>query len=87
LWEKDPTCHWCNIETIWVFKNGGRLPWNAATIDHYFSRYQIDERKKWGSPVVLSCSQCNQRRGSAETRLQPIEELQRRGKQHETNEV
>ena len=75
LHELDPTCHWCGTVTILRETKGGRLNDEDATIDHYFSRYHLTERKRWGNPVVISCYRCNHDRGQKETKEQPMIEL------------
>lgn len=78
LWEADPKCYWCEIETVYTEMKGGKFKINEATIDHYFSKYHKEDRARWGNPVVLACYKCNHDRGAKETSEQPIEELWRR---------
>ena len=70
LWEANPHCHYCGIETIWhSSKHNETLPDNAATIDHVISR--LDPRRYLlpyypSSLFVLACSRCNHERGARE---------------------
>jgi len=81
LWLEDPRCHWCKNETLWVEVPGGALPPNGATLDHLYTRYEMEKRRAFGNPFVLSCNKCNHDLGEEATRAQPIEELWRRAGQ------
>jgi hypothetical protein len=84
LWLENPLCHWCGIETIWIeLKNGGKLPDDAATIDHLYTRYELEKRQEMGNPRVLACNKCNHDLGEKATAAQPIEELWRRAGQYD----
>lgn len=83
LFDADPKCHWCGRETVWTELPGGKLPPNAATLDHLYTRYEMETRASMGNPFVLACNQCNHDRGEEATRQQPIEELWRRAGQLE----
>lgn len=81
LWAEDPKCHWCGIETQWPEIKGGSLPDDAATLDHLYTKYEMEKRKSEGNPFVLACNKCNHDRGVEATKEQPIEELWRRAGQ------
>lgn len=57
LWQRDPRCLWCGIETD---INGRHEP-DTATLDHLHRRSQRAGRHL--PPVVLACRQCNNDRG------------------------
>lgn len=88
LWEADPRCHWCQQPTIIIFRpqrvDGGvikRLPVlpNEATTDHLNDRYGERPVVTDGTETtVLSCYECNHRRGQEATAARPIEELWKR---------
>jgi 5-methylcytosine-specific restriction endonuclease McrA len=82
LFEQDPHCHWCHCLTVWIEREGGG--WyqeNAATLDHLYTRYEMNKRVETGNPFVLACNKCNHDRGAEATKAQPIEELWRRAGQ------
>ena len=86
LWETDPHCYWCGKLTIWIdlSKRVKKQEWkDAATIDHLYTRYEMEMRKTNGNPVVLACQECNHRRGAEATKAQPIEELWKRAGQYD----
>jgi hypothetical protein len=83
LWLEDPHCHWCGIITRWLSPEGGKLPEDAATIDHLYTRYEMEKRKEMGNPCVLACNKCNHDLGEQATAAQPIEELWRRAGQYD----
>ena len=81
LFEQDPHCHWCGCLTIWLDQDGGAYPDNFATLDHLYTRYEMEKRVELGNPFVLACNKCNHDRGAEATKAQPIEELWRRAGQ------
>jgi hypothetical protein len=69
LWERDPHCYWCGIETVWHEENAKQAI-NAATIDHIRSRY-MENRPDKGEGyrpgiLVLACWKCNNERARIE---------------------
>jgi len=81
LFSRSPFCHWCGIETIvWKPKRHARIPDNAATVDHLYTRF--DWMKGKTEPgveaTVLSCNKCNFERGAARQLTEGIYELRRR---------
>lgn len=87
LWNENPHCYWCGKETLLIDLNNKRVKkqqWkDAATLDHLYTKYELDKRKSEGNPIVLACQECNHRRGAESTKAQPIEELWRRAGQLE----
>lgn len=79
MWRRDPRCYWCGRPTV-IHEEvcGKKIPANAATIDHLWSR--LDPRRKPGKPgpKVLACFKCNHRRGAAEDLALPLEVRQHR---------
>lgn len=64
LYAADPHCHWCRRLTRWVTSADGRLPDDAATLDHFRSRLDPLRGKIAGEPRhVLACRKCNHDRG------------------------
>lgn len=62
LFRKDPNCYWCARETLLTRSfGGGKLPKDAATIDHLFSKIN-PARKGKRHLIVLACYSCNQQR-------------------------
>lgn len=83
LLEKDPHCHWCNIEVIFFsLKKHQVTPDNYATIDHLNTRYYKRRRQQFSSgqvqTCVLACNKCNWERNEEETQSLSIEELRYR---------
>lgn len=78
LWEKNPHCHWCGELTELTNCPDGKIPNNAATIDHLYSRYDVRrwvKRKPGEVKKVLACYACNQRRSIEETARLSKEEI------------
>lgn len=69
LWNQDPKCHWCHVQTrIYPLKLGESPTSDFATIDHIYSR--LDPRRKDNhSDCVLSCLKCNIDRNKRELSL------------------
>lgn len=70
LFEDNPHCFHCGKPTILTNITSGKLPPNAATIDHIISRYNPNRwvKKKQGQRrKVLACFKCNQERSMQET--------------------
>jgi hypothetical protein len=73
LWEQDPRCYWCGRNTVLgAYRRGDKyLPArDGATRDHLITRNHAEPGQH--RPVVLSCADCNNRRGGkseAEFRL------------------
>jgi hypothetical protein len=71
LWRRDPHCHWCGKKTLLLTppSHRGLEPHPLlATRDHVYSKFQPEERERFGNPVVLSCFACNRRRNILETK-------------------
>ena len=76
LLKSNPHCFWCNCLVILGDRNKGRdAPSNMATLDHIISRNNKHFKKGQRNFLVLSCSECNQKRQIEETKLLPSEEL------------
>ena len=76
LYKQSPYCHWCGKKTIiYARRSGGSIPYDAATLDHLYSRY--DPRRGNLPPhtesIVLSCYKCNNDRAREENKSLPIE--------------
>jgi hypothetical protein len=87
LWKIDPRCHWCKRATILVDRslNGNKGPFDPleATIDHINTRYDKRYTTHCNEELtVLSCRECNNKRGKEREALVPKEELNRRSKLH-----
>ena len=69
LYEQNPYCHWCQRKLQLIEKPGGKLPDDAATIDHLRSRYdplrQVPATRN-ECRRVLACFRCNFERGRKE---------------------
>lgn len=64
LWNKNPNCHWCDIETSRVEGTQQRLHPHSATFDHLYHRSEPQRHTSKGrNKGVLSCYECNQKRG------------------------
>src|SRR6185503_18043250 len=70
LYNQYPFCHWCGIALVLVVSDNGRLPDNAATIDHLRSRFDLTRQEPkinaYEERTVLACYGCNQRRSAEE---------------------
>lgn len=66
LWQQDPLCYWCRRMTRRVYElQAGRIPDDAATLDHFRSRLDPLRNQIKGEPRhVLACRQCNEERGA-----------------------
>jgi hypothetical protein len=75
LWEADSRCYWCGRPTVLPLKKTrgqGVLDPNNATLDHLISRLNpIRHQLPYypASLMVLSCYECNNRRGQREDKL------------------
>lgn len=68
LWNEDPHCHWCGVLTKIDHEGRATLDPDDATLDHIYHRGH--EARKVDMPkqkedVVLACSHCNNKRGTA----------------------
>jgi hypothetical protein len=65
LLKKSPNCAYCGVDVVWFKNNGGILPDNFATLDHYYSRhtgkYNDDDNF-----VVICCLKCNKEKNNEE---------------------
>ena len=76
LWE----CWWCGRLVQIVECNDGKLPDDAATIDHLDSRLNPLRGKSRGRRRVMACHACNHERGAIEEACMPIEQLRQRAR-------
>lgn len=55
-------CFYCHVPMILLESHppNGKLPINAATIEHIFGRLNPKRRKR--SPIVAACNKCNRDR-------------------------
>lgn len=84
LWNQNPYCYWCGIYTkLDERRKGGKLFPDSATLDHLYTKYEMEKRVAYGNPFVLACNKCNHDRGAEATKAQPIEELWKRAGQWE----
>lgn len=84
LWrQQNGLCHWCNQPTRLLKLNGGKVPDDAATIDHLDSRLNPERGKHKGElRHVMACSKCNQQRARQEELATPIEVIRERAQRH-----
>jgi|2_EtaG_2_1085320.scaffolds.fasta_scaffold12574_5 hypothetical protein len=98
LWDTDPSCYWCGIETVMPpdgISSRGDIPDNEATIDHLRTKFdstRLDPNHSNEERTVLSCRKCNWERGRESEKEAGIEELRRRSqlvpkKKRKTNDV
>lgn len=67
LWNQNPNCHWCNVETVRVEVDQQRLDPHSATFDHiYHKSNPLRHTRKGRNLGVLACYACNQKRGRDE---------------------
>ena len=80
LLKLNPHCFWCGCLLTLENRNKkyAKLPPNGATLDHVISRNNKNWKKGARNRLVLSCSECNNKRQAEETKRLPIEELWRR---------
>jgi len=67
LLKKKPNCAYCGKAVVLFENNGGTLPDNFATLDHFFSKY-TDKYLDEENFVVLCCYKCNQDKQTQEQR-------------------
>lgn len=81
LWQADPRCYWCKRVTylLNIPEIQGPAPPLMCTIDHLISRYHPERYVKRHQTKVLSCYECNAKRGIEETKKLSREELVKRG--------
>lgn len=74
LYAADRHCFWCRRPTRQVKACDGRLPDDAATLDHFRSRLDPLRGKVPGEPRhVLACKTCNENRGYEDAaRFSPV---------------
>ncbi len=87
LLKSDPHCYWCGRLVILGNRNrDGKeyttRPPNMATLDHIISRINKKWKKGMRNCLVLSCTECNQKRNKKETAMIPKEELWNRSGRH-----
>ncbi len=90
MWNDNPHCFWCKCLTQLTNNSDGKVPHNAATIDHLYSRYDPRrwvKRKPGQIKKVLSCHTCNQHRGYQETKRLSKEEILRRSQGFSLNPI
>lgn len=89
LWEVNQCCHWCKRLTLLIFRGSltnknplAYLP-NEAVMDHLYSRLDGRRRqiKDETEVTVLSCWECNNKRGALEESQRPLEELHKRARE------
>lgn len=90
-WQQGGLCWWCHKPTVLMktMKPYGRLPANAATLDHLYSKWnplrktkpQHGERR-----LVMACHACNNNRGRDEQLSRPIELRQQESNRFPENE-
>jgi len=70
LYKENPYCYHCGCKTLLTNISSGKLPKNAATIDHLISRMNPGrwiKKKKGQRRKVLACFKCNHNRSVQET--------------------
>lgn len=81
LYAENPYCHYCKKKMVITNITKGRLPKNAATIEHLISRINFRRwvKKQPGQKrKVLACHGCNQARSIKETLCLSREEILKR---------
>jgi hypothetical protein len=84
LWQKDPDCFYCGVETVFYNPFPGKAdPDNLATVEHLNSK--LSERRNTPNHngerrVVLACRKCNHSRGAKEYNQLPLEERRKRSR-------
>lgn len=90
LWKRNPHCHWCGCLTQLTNCPDGKIPADAATIDHLYSRLDLRrwlKRKRGEVKKVLACYDCNQRRSIEETARLSREEILKRSQGFSLNPI
>jgi hypothetical protein len=84
LWEKQRgKCYWCEQKTRLLYITDGKVPKDAATIDHLDSRLNANRGNFNGFlRHVMACWKCNNDRANAEVAALPLSELQSRSSLH-----
>lgn len=78
MWERNPHCHWCGIETVRPPKGNmpkGEPDMRMATLDHLRSRRWSGNGKRTRDEQlasVLACYRCNFQRNNAEQKGRSI---------------
>lgn len=80
LFNSNPHCFWCGCEVILGTRNRNgndhiACPPNMATLDHVISHINENWEKGAKNWIVLSCTECNQRRNKEETKTLSKKEL------------
>lgn len=80
LLKLDPHCFWCGCLVILGTRNRNGKDHvtcspHMATLDHITSRNNKNWKKGMRNRIVLSCTECNNKRQIEETKELPIEEL------------
>lgn len=80
LLKLNPNCFWCGCLVTLENRNirHVKFPPNMATLDHIISHNNENWEKGMRNRIVLSCSECNQKRQAGEVATLPIRELWRR---------
>jgi len=68
LFDRDPHCHWCGVETIWREGPADHREPRRATLDHLdhkFSPYRGNQPRGMRRRV-LACWKCNNERGASD---------------------
>ena len=80
LLKLNPHCFWCGCLVTLENRHGRhkKHPPHMATLDHIISRNNKNWKKGTRNRIVLSCTECNNKRQAEETKELPIEELWRR---------
>lgn len=69
LHKENPYCYWCGVLTVERLPKKGITVLNdTSTLDHIYSTLNPN-RPSDGGPVVISCYECNQIRGSIQREL------------------
>ena len=77
LLKLNPHCFWCGCLVTLENRNSRRtkFPPHMATLDHIISHNNKKWKKGMRNRIVLSCTECNNKRQAEETKKLPIEEL------------
>lgn len=77
LFKANPHCFWCSCLVMLENRHERykKHPPHMATLDHIISHNNKNWEKGMRNRIVLSCTECNNKRQAKETRMLPIEEL------------
>lgn len=54
-------CYWCGVKMVDWIEATGKIPMNAATLDHIYPRGQRPKHGRYNN--IAACYKCNTKRG------------------------